>query len=308
MTPQQRESWLAELGLSATASASEIKEAFGDLVRVWHPDRFAHDPRLQQKANRKLAKIIEAYRQLSSDPVRQASAAAPEPARPEPPSPQPPSPESTARASGARSTFERRFLVGSAGFVAIAVVLVAWATWQASSSSGPDFDFTGIAESEPAQSEQPIPVTVDDIVGAEPDVCSDRAAPRPDSGEEIGSGVHGGHGWLRITNGTKWDGLVVLMDTFEISPRRATYVHAGKIAVLTSIPPGNYWLHFQHGEQWLVTDQFCRLWGTTRFEKPLSFVDDERRYSRYEVTLHAVPDGRALTDRLADSPLPIPRS
>lgn len=49
------------LGLKPAASEDEIKHAYRDLVKVWHPDRFAHDPPLQKKASESLKKINEAY-------------------------------------------------------------------------------------------------------------------------------------------------------------------------------------------------------------------------------------------------------
>lgn len=54
------------LGVAPGVSAQELKTAHRDLAQVWHPDRFAHDPRLQQKAQEKLKEINEAYDQLSS--------------------------------------------------------------------------------------------------------------------------------------------------------------------------------------------------------------------------------------------------
>ena len=49
------------LGVQPGASDEEIKEALRDLVKVWHPDRFGGDPRLQKKAQEKLKEINEAY-------------------------------------------------------------------------------------------------------------------------------------------------------------------------------------------------------------------------------------------------------
>lgn len=54
------------LGLEPGASYEQIQEAYRDLIKVWHPDRFAHDPRLQQKAHEQLKKINEAYSQLKN--------------------------------------------------------------------------------------------------------------------------------------------------------------------------------------------------------------------------------------------------
>jgi DnaJ domain len=54
------------LGVAPGVSVQELKAAHRDLAKVWHPDRFAHDPRLQQKAQEKLKEINEAYDQLAS--------------------------------------------------------------------------------------------------------------------------------------------------------------------------------------------------------------------------------------------------
>jgi phage baseplate assembly protein gpV len=55
------------LGVEPGASLEEVKEAHRDLVKVWHPDRFADDPRLQRKAQEKLKDINQAYEQILPD-------------------------------------------------------------------------------------------------------------------------------------------------------------------------------------------------------------------------------------------------
>ncbi len=52
------------LGLQPEASIEEVKEAYKDLVKVWHPDRFTHDPKLQAKTQEKLKEINEAYQKI----------------------------------------------------------------------------------------------------------------------------------------------------------------------------------------------------------------------------------------------------
>jgi hypothetical protein len=55
------------LALRPGATSVEIKEAYRDLVKVWHPDRLGSDARLRQKAEDKLKEINKAYRVLQSD-------------------------------------------------------------------------------------------------------------------------------------------------------------------------------------------------------------------------------------------------
>jgi hypothetical protein len=54
------------LGVKPGVSPRELKLAHRDLAKVWHPDRFQHDPRLQEKAQQKLKEINQAYEQLIS--------------------------------------------------------------------------------------------------------------------------------------------------------------------------------------------------------------------------------------------------
>jgi hypothetical protein len=59
--------WAYEvLGVKPGVSDRELKAAHRDLAKVWHPDRFLNDPRLQEKAQEKLKEINAAYEQLIS--------------------------------------------------------------------------------------------------------------------------------------------------------------------------------------------------------------------------------------------------
>jgi hypothetical protein len=52
------------LELEPGAKFADVKQYYRDLVKVWHPDRFTHDLRLQNKAEKKLKEINEAYEKL----------------------------------------------------------------------------------------------------------------------------------------------------------------------------------------------------------------------------------------------------
>lgn len=54
------------LGLQRGASPEEVAQAYRDLANVWHPDRFAGNPRLQKKAEEKIKEINAAYEYIKS--------------------------------------------------------------------------------------------------------------------------------------------------------------------------------------------------------------------------------------------------
>lgn len=77
---------LRTLGLEPGASLEDVKKAFRDLSKVWHPDRFGEDPALQKKAEDQLKAINDAYRQLQDyqpelDSGRQMETGRPPPGR-----------------------------------------------------------------------------------------------------------------------------------------------------------------------------------------------------------------------------------
>lgn len=54
------------LELDHESSMDKAREAYIDMARVWHPDRFTHNPRLRKKAEEKLKKINIAYAEIRS--------------------------------------------------------------------------------------------------------------------------------------------------------------------------------------------------------------------------------------------------
>lgn len=91
------------LEIEPGASQEEIKRAYRDLAFVWHPDRFAHNDRLQQKAEQRLTEINQAYEELMlflTQPPPQATDKQSQ--QPAPPPPEKP-PEKPLRRRSAKS-------------------------------------------------------------------------------------------------------------------------------------------------------------------------------------------------------------
>jgi DnaJ domain len=58
------------LGIPPGSSKDAVKQAYRDLAQVWHPDRFQHNDRLNEKAERNLKRVNEAYALLKDyEPV-----------------------------------------------------------------------------------------------------------------------------------------------------------------------------------------------------------------------------------------------
>jgi len=64
--PEKIERCLEILELEPGASEEEVNQAYRDLANVWHPDRFANNPRLQKKAEERLKEINAAYEYIRS--------------------------------------------------------------------------------------------------------------------------------------------------------------------------------------------------------------------------------------------------
>jgi hypothetical protein len=112
------------LEIGANASLEEIKQAYREQARVWHPDRFPNDVRLQQKAQERLKQINLAYEQIcgrgTHEPRRPTTSTAgptPQQAHQTTPPPQwtPPKPSPQAARSAPPRTQSKSWFWGPAG-------------------------------------------------------------------------------------------------------------------------------------------------------------------------------------------------
>jgi CheY-like chemotaxis protein len=62
------EECLKLLGLQPGVTPEDLRRAYHDLAEVWHPDRFAHNERLQRLADDHLKEINEAFAVLMAQP------------------------------------------------------------------------------------------------------------------------------------------------------------------------------------------------------------------------------------------------
>ena len=120
------------LGLRPDATPVEIREAYRDLVKVWHPDRFGSDARLRKKADEKLQEINEAYRILQSGSGKNRA----EPARasraargngPRSSTPRASTPRSAPIRRGDRARSSRTTEYGGWTYGSVGVLLIVWA-------------------------------------------------------------------------------------------------------------------------------------------------------------------------------------
>ncbi|HEX4647155.1 MAG TPA: J domain-containing protein [Verrucomicrobiae bacterium] len=113
------------LGLEAPASPQQLKNAYRDLVKVWHPDRFSHDERLRLIAQEKLKEINRAYEFLLGHAfAEETPPPGPDEAAGEPP---PVPPEDTPVSTGRTSKWTLAF----GAFALVVVVATLFAFWRA---------------------------------------------------------------------------------------------------------------------------------------------------------------------------------
>ncbi len=74
------------LDLTPPVTLGDLKESYKDLVQVWHPDRFTHNPRLRDRAEEKIKVINLAYETLEQflldQQARQRARSKPSPTQP----------------------------------------------------------------------------------------------------------------------------------------------------------------------------------------------------------------------------------
>ena len=66
MDESQISAYLELFDLPDAFTEAQLRQAYHDLVQVWHPDKHSHNERLRKKADEKMKEINQAYEVLQA--------------------------------------------------------------------------------------------------------------------------------------------------------------------------------------------------------------------------------------------------
>jgi hypothetical protein len=120
------------------------------------------------------------------------------------------------------------------------------------------------------------------------------------SGTTLLSQFQGGNGALTVSNGTKQDAFVKLVDPRSRTLIAAFFVKSGSTVTQQQIPDGNYQVLFVLGKGWNSTTQsFTKNKNFAKFDKSLDYTTTQLsgriQYKVFKITLHPVAGGKART-------------
>jgi hypothetical protein len=238
-TPEKA-AWRQVLGVGSLATENEIRQAYLNLVRVWHPDRFV-GPDLKALAEEKLKEINHAYESLDVTRVSEFDASGPNT------SVTPPTPSAVPRG---RAVSKWSKLTPIAVALATLVVLggVFYLVQRSGSRSRSRKAETSAAENIPTSPKaRPAP---------KPQPASQLAevAIQPETGLLEKADPPFGPGRLTVTNDTDLDAYSrLIMKTPAQKQLLAIYIRSGESYSVTRLPLGEYMLQTEVGRGWLTT-------------------------------------------------------
>jgi hypothetical protein len=227
---------LRALGVDSDASWEGIQQAYKDLVRVWHPDRFQADPQLQQRAEQQLQRINEAYFALRSSHI--LGGRQPEPApQPKPAGPGPsvidqPFPRSGGDRFAWNLLFRWPVKAVWLGLICMALLVIGsllGRTLRLSAVRAAADEWSGRARGDVAPREQAGHVDTSTV-----------APGRPENGSELLRARMSGGSRLWISNPASQDAVAKLVDADTASPVRVIYIQAKNKVCIRHIAPGRY--------------------------------------------------------------------
>ena len=228
--------------LDDPCTPEQVRASYRELVKVWHPDRFANDAGLRAKADRRLQEINRAYGVLQdrAETLETPQETTPRPnAATPPPGPTPPvathrphvaTPRPGARSMPARWSLATLVVIGlviGAGVVGLVLML--------------------------ARPSQQAP------------------APSPISGTDLLAAPAVGDGSLSVLNADGRDAVLVFVDAGV--QRRAVYLRGGETLQMLDVAPGSYRIWIAAGRGW-SGDHFLADQIFQELEEPLAFATE----------------------------------
>ncbi|MCU1340088.1 MAG: chaperone protein DnaJ [Bryobacterales bacterium] len=284
-TLPSKQSYYDTLQVPTSASADEIRQAFLDLVRVWHPDRFASDSRLQRIAEDKLKEISEAYQVLSgASPARNAVTAPPGSADLPVPSGQTWDSALWIKTFGFGGLFLGLFFIAGSGLNTLLMPIHDRAFMKQEA-----LRMARLFGPEPAIGSDD-PGSLDVVrAGSRTSVISrrkQRADPRPLNGADLAPPRGGGGlGELNVRNESDLDCIlrVVTRDS-PAAPLRIVYMRAGQEALIQGLQPNIYRLRVAFGRDLNSSSlEFMESDADEYWVGPLQFFQVESSKSRHGV-------------------------
>ena len=237
------------LHLDEGCSRDQLRRAYLDMVKVWHPDRFQTDAKLRAKAERTLQNINDAYALLQGRPPSSETAgAAKETGREQPAGEARKAQRARAAASApapAPTRLTRHLAFAAAAGTALGVLLagvaiVRWNRTPEPPEIATDTPAEARAPSEPGDAELP-------AAPRRPAARPRAETPRPESGHDLLSARGRGSGQMSARNASTWDAVVMLDGPAGI---RGFFVRRGEQVTLLDIAPGSYTLRVMFGAAW----------------------------------------------------------
>jgi DnaJ domain len=226
----------------------QVRAAYRELVKVWHPDRFVNDADLRAKADRRLRQINVAYAVLQdrAEPFETPREATRPPHLSTPPS----------QTHSERTRWSRARLVTIGGLTTATLIGMVTMLVRSQPTAEPP-ERTGDATPE---------VRVDDAAPRTP------AAFRPLSGTDLLAVAVARGGSLIVLNTDRRDAVLVFVRAGVQT--RAVYIRAGERLQMLDVEPGTYRIWIAGGRTWshdhFATDQMFQ-----ELDEPLTFAKDD---------------------------------
>jgi hypothetical protein len=240
------------LGVDPEASWEALRQAYKDLVRVWHPDRFQSDPQFQRKAEQQLRRINEAYFALKNSDIHEGR-------QPEPAPQQKP-------ANRFAWNLLLRWPIKAAWLGLICLAPLAIGGLLVNRVRVPTLESlpSGDGQSTTAELSSWARGEVTDLWRSIPKIWENDGGPReqpprdtgavapgtPENGTELLRTRMSGGSQLWVSNPASQDAVATLVEAGTASPVRVIYIEAKNKVCIRHIAPGVYHLLAETGENW----------------------------------------------------------